>query len=111
MFSNDFVDVLYAAKRSIRDIDRYRLENVCNLYNIDYTGAHRALKDCYLTKEAYDRINDNYGKDAFSGCVHEYCSSGNRSNFRFHFSEETQLKELQNILAYIIEGKQQGRIR
>ena len=106
VFSNDFVDVLYAAQRAIQDIDRYRLEDVCNLYNIDYTGAHRALRDCYLTKEAYDRINDNYGKDAFSGRVHEYCNSGNRSNFKFHFSEETQqLKELQNILAYIIEDE------
>ena len=105
-FSNDFVDVLYAAKRAIHDIDRYRLENVCNLYNIDYTGAHRALRDCYLTKEAYDKINDKYGKNAFSGDVHDYCNSGNRSHVNFHYSEETQqLKELQNILAYIIEDK------
>ena len=105
VFSNDFVDVLYAAKRAIRDIDRYRLENVCKLYNIDYTGAHRALRDCYLTKEAYDVINENYGKDAFSGFVQDYCNN-DKSHIKFHYSEETQqLKELQNILAYIIEDK------
>ena len=107
VFSNDFVDVLYAAKRSIHGIDRYRLENVCNFYNIDYSGAHRALRDCYLTKEAYDKINDNFGKDAFSGYVQDYCNNiSNRSKARFHYSEETQqLKELQNILVYIIEDK------
>lgn len=105
-FSNDFVDVLYAAKRVICDIDKFRLENVCSYYNIDYTGAHHALRDCYLTKEAYDKLNDYYGRNAFSGYVHDYCNSSNRSNFRFHFSEETQqLKELQNILAYIIEDE------
>lgn len=69
VFSNDFVDILYAAKRSIRDIDNYRLTTICSLYDIDYTGAHRALKDCHLTKAVYDRIND-VCSDA-KKCLHE----------------------------------------
>lgn len=104
IFSNDFVDVLYAAKRSIRGIDNYRLTTICNLYNIDFTGAHRALKDCYLTKAVYDRIYDQFGAAAFDGKAHAVSSQESCTRKEPHYSEETmQLKTLQSILENIIE--------
>lgn len=103
VFDNDFVDVLYAAKRAIKDIDNYRLTTICKLFNVDYTGAHRALKDCYLTKIVYDMLDDGYGEQAFNGCS---CAVENQQskNWVPHYSEETQqLKALQNILMSIID--------
>ena len=82
VFSNDFVDILLAAKRTIKDIDNYRLTTICSLYNIDYTGAHRALKDCYLTKAAYDKIYDLFGERAFDGRSYSVA---------FHCQAETKL--------------------
>ena len=106
IFSNDFVDILYAVKRTIKEIDDYRLITICNLYNIDYTGAHRALKDCYLTKAVYDRINDEFGNDAFDGHSYAVYSQGSSKRRVPHYSEETlQLKALQSILESIIEDK------
>jgi len=106
VFSNDFVDILYGAKRSIRDIDNYRLTTICSLYDIDYTGAHRALKDCHLTKAVYDRINDVFGSAAFDGKSYAVSSHGCSSRKEPHYSEETiQLKALQSILESIIDDK------
>lgn len=102
VFSNDFVDVLYAAKKGITEIEKHNLETVCNWLNIDYTGAHRALKDCYLTKSAYDIISEKYGESAFDGNLHEV-HSGSKC-FKPRLTEETQrLIELQNILTCIVE--------
>ena len=106
VFSNDFVDILYAAKRSIKDIDNYRLTTICSLYNIDYTGAHRALKDCHLTKSVYDRINDVFGNAAFDGQAYVVESRSCGMRKEPHYTEETlQLKALQSLLESIIEDK------
>ena len=106
VFSNDFVDILLAAKRTIKDIDNYRLTTICELYNIDYTGAHRALKDCYLTKAAYDKINDVFGERAFDGYSYKVDSQCSGKRKEPHYTEETlQLKALQDLLTSIIEDK------
>ncbi len=106
VFSNDFVDILLAAKRSIKDIDNYRLTTICGLYNIDYTGAHRALKDCYLTKAAYDKINEVFGDFAFNGRSYSVDSRSSVKTREPHYSEETiQLKMLQELLTSIIEDR------
>jgi len=98
--NNDFVDVLYAARRAIKDTEDTKLTTICSRFNIDNTGAHRALKDCYLTKGIYDLLYEQYGKGAFSGkiCdVEQYEAKG------YQYSQETiQLKELQSIIEGII---------
>ena len=64
-FNNDFIDLLHVSRRSIEGLENYKLETVCKHYGLDTTGEHRALKDCYLTKECYDRIIDEIGDSAF----------------------------------------------
>lgn len=106
VFSNDFVDILLAAKRTIKDIDNYRLTTICELYNIDYTGAHRALKDCFLTKAVYDKINEVFGECAFDGYSYKVDSQSSGKRKEPHYTEETlQLKALQDLLTSIIEDK------
>lgn len=104
VFSNDFVDIIYAVKRSIKDVDNYSLSTICDIYNIDPAGAHRALKDCYLTKAVYDKLYEKFGDSAFDGQTYTVSSKGSRARREPHYSEETmQLKALQNILENIIE--------
>ena len=102
--SNDFVDIIYAAKRTICDIDNYKLTTICSYFALDIDGAHRALKDCYLTKAAYDELFNRYGECAFDGSIHTVDSDCQKRGFTTHYSEETQqLRELQNILSMIID--------
>lgn len=102
--SNDFVDVYYAARRLICDVENHKLTTICDKYSIDYTGAHRALKDCYLTKAAYDIIDQEFGKAAFDGKAYSVDGQSGNSKKEPHYSEETQqLRELQRVLFQIIE--------
>ena len=104
VFSNDFVDVYYAARRVVCDVENYKLTSICERYNIDYTGAHRALKDCYLTKAAYDIISSEYDKAAFDGKAHLVDGRSENTRKEPHYSKETQqLRELQSVLFQIIE--------
>ena len=104
VFSNDFVDIYYAARRVISDVDNHKLTTICEKFNVDYAGAHRALKDCYLTKAAYDKIYETYGDKAFNGQAHSVDGQSGVSRREPRYSEETQqLRELQKVLFQIIE--------
>lgn len=97
-FTNDFIDVLYSARNCLDFLERHSLEAVCNYYHIDTTGEHRALKDCYLTKMVYERLNENYGDAAF------FRASNRSDGYRTHFSKETEaLRELQTILSEMVK--------
>ncbi len=106
VFSNDFVDIYYAARRAICDVDNHKLTTICERFSVDNTGAHRALKDCYLTKAVYDKIYETYGDKAFDGQVHCVDGQIGESRREPRYSEETQqLRELQGVLFQIIEDK------
>ena len=90
VFSNDFVDIYYAARRAICDVDNHKLTTICETFSIDYSGAHRAQKDCYLTKAAYDKIYEAYGEKAFDGQAHYSDGQSGGSTNTPRYSEETQ---------------------
>lgn len=37
---------------------RKRLEDICIAFGVPYTGAHRALSDCFLMKKCFDKVPD-----------------------------------------------------
>ena len=100
-FSNDFVDICYAAQRAVKDVENHKLTTLCNKFAVDYSGAHRALKDCHLTKQVYDILHNEYAELAFTGRkyqVDQYEGTGPK------YSDETiQLRELQTLLYQINE--------
>ena len=55
-FTNNYIDILHIARRCLSDIDNYKLETVSKYYGFDTIGEHRALKDCYLTNDCYDKL-------------------------------------------------------
>lgn len=52
-FSNDFVDTMRLGRRLIDGLPHYRLQNLAEYFNVDYSGAHRALEDCKITNKCY----------------------------------------------------------
>lgn len=96
-FSNDYIDVLYAVRRSLHNLDNSKLETVSNYYGLNTDGEHRALRDCYLTKECYDLLFREFGNKAFER--RNYYSHSKK----FHYTAETiALKELHTILEEIL---------
>lgn len=87
---NDYIDTLRLAKK-ILSLESYSLENLSEHYNVSYEGAHRALRDCYITFECFEKLKADsdghsgvldFGKDAGDrfGCCDLYvqCSDAKK---------------------------------
>lgn len=100
-FTNDYVDILHAVRRSLPELENAKLETVSKYYMFDITGEHRALKDCYLTKSCFDKLYEEFGDKAFKKASHKSSGHG------FQYSAETlALRELQNLLKGMLEDGQ-----
>ena len=54
--TNKIIDTLSIAKRTIDDIDDYKLGTIAEYYGIESKNAHRALSDCHTTKLIYEKL-------------------------------------------------------
>ena len=98
-FSNNYLDVLHVAQRCFDKsvVADYKLETISHYYSLDTTGEHRALKDCYLTKECYDKIYEEFGDNPFA------VRYENRNSYIPRYSDETlEMKKLQGVLNTIL---------
>ena len=97
VFKNDYLDILHMSRRCLPELENHKLETLSKHYALDTIGEHRALKDCYLTKECYDRLYQEFGISAFPQ------SSTRGGNHSVRYSAETlYLQELQMLLEKII---------
>lgn len=53
---NDYIDTLLLSRQHLRNLKSYSLSSLCQYYNIDTTGAHRALTDCEMTNSVYQAL-------------------------------------------------------
>lgn len=58
IFTNDYVDTLRISKNFIKDVPNYKLKTLSEKFEINYDGAHRSLKDCYITNNLYIILKD-----------------------------------------------------
>lgn len=86
-FGNAYIDMLYAVRRSLPELENAKLETVSKYYGLDVVGEHRALKDCYLTKACYDKLYEEFGNGAFISSYERFGHSA-RSGSSGHFSRE-----------------------
>ena len=59
--NNKADDAMKLARKKLKRLPDYRLTTAAQHYGIDISGAHRALRDCYLTHAVYEKLNE---KDA-----------------------------------------------
>lgn len=60
---NKCLDTLALSRKYIKGIKNYKLETLANYFNVNYSGAHRSLKDCEITFEVYKNIEEIYNKN------------------------------------------------
>lgn len=68
--SNDFVDTMRLSRNLHPEEKHHRLSDLCKRYELDYSSAHRSIKDCELTYSCYKHllteIDDMFGNfDSF----------------------------------------------
>lgn len=51
---NNFIDTMRISRRLHPEERHHRLMDLCERYNINYAGAHRAIFDCEITQQCLD---------------------------------------------------------
>lgn len=53
---NKYLDTVKISKEIVKDLPNYKLGTLAEYFNVDYKGAHRALKDCEITLDIYNGL-------------------------------------------------------
>lgn len=61
---NKCLDTLVLSRKYVKDIPNYKLETLANHFDVNYSGAHRSVKDCEITYEVYKNIAQKYEESA-----------------------------------------------
>lgn len=54
------LDTLSMSRAIVKDVPNHKLGTLATHFNIDYSGAHRSLRDCEITLEVYNNIRKIY---------------------------------------------------
>lgn len=58
-FSVEVMDAWRMAKASELSVENYKLSTLAAYFGIDYSHAHRAMPDCVITMQIFDKLNKN----------------------------------------------------
>ncbi len=53
---NDYIDTLYMARACLPELSHHRLTDISAHFQIDTTGAHRALNDCMMNQQCFEKM-------------------------------------------------------
>lgn len=53
--NNPILDTLHIARKKLR-LPNYKLQTIAQHFEIDYTGAHRAMRDVHITREVFYKL-------------------------------------------------------
>lgn len=56
--TDNTIDTLKIARTKIRNITNYKMKTLLDYFSITREQTHRALDDCYLTLELYNKLNE-----------------------------------------------------
>lgn len=56
--ANDYIDTLYLSRKCLPQLSHHRLSDISEYFHISTAGAHRALNDCIMNQECYERLGE-----------------------------------------------------
>lgn len=66
--SNDYIDTLPMARRCLPQLSHHKLVDLAAYYGISTAGAHRALKDCMMNQQCFERMAKENITDSLKLC-------------------------------------------
>lgn len=60
---NDYIDTLQMARRELPNLEHHRLTDLAEYYGISAEGAHRALNDCRMNQQVFEKMEILYTKN------------------------------------------------
>ena len=70
---NDYVDTLILSKVYLPELDLHNLPSLSEYYGISTEGAHRALNDCRMTQQLYERLKEETAHPSPSAMAVKKC--------------------------------------
>ncbi len=59
--NNKLYDTLFVSRREMKFLSSHSLQGLSAYYGIDYTKAHRAVEDCFINYQVYEKmLHDNF---------------------------------------------------
>ena len=55
-FTNKICDTLFISRREMKFLGSHSLQALSAYYGIDYSKAHRAVEDCFITYQVYEKM-------------------------------------------------------
>lgn len=55
--TNDYIDTLRLSRRYLKQLSHHKLDDLIGYYNLEIRDKHRALNDCILTNEVYQKLS------------------------------------------------------
>lgn len=90
--NNDYIDVLPMAQQRIPAIPNYKLSTIASYFCINASGAHRALADCLITKQCFEKLQE----------LPILEKNSRRSPRKFHTELNDKTKALQELQAFLL---------
>ena len=81
-FTNDYIDTIYLARMILPGLQSYRLGCLAEIFNIDYSKAHRAIEDCVINHMVYE-----YMAYVYVLCIESLKESSNSSDSGINVTE------------------------
>lgn len=54
--ANDFIDTLYMARSCLPQLSHHKLTDLADYFQVSAAGAHRALNDCMMNQQCYEKM-------------------------------------------------------
>lgn len=68
---NDYIDTLYMAKSCLPQLSHHKLTDVAAFFGIETKGAHRALFDCHMNRQCYEKLGVLWEEKSKEGSAEE----------------------------------------
>lgn len=60
-FCNKIIDTLYISRHEMKFLGSHSLQGLSAYYGVDYSKAHRAIEDCFINYQIYEKmLHDNF---------------------------------------------------
>lgn len=70
---NDYIDTLQLARKCLPKLNSYKLTELANYYEINTEGAHRALNDCRMNQQVFEKLAEEMANSSVDVTPSKVC--------------------------------------
>lgn len=64
---NDYIDTLFLSRKCLPNLSHHKLTDISKYFEIDTTGAHRAMNDCIMNYKCFEEMGKLLAAEPLEG--------------------------------------------